>query len=98
MSSTEVHVRLVCRGRGAHGFRGLDRLHRDTDSGVWSSGWIAALGPGPHPVRQDKRGTWRLECKDCRVPKMLSELSMTKFLDLAVAAGVSEIDLAALHL
>jgi len=29
---------------------------------------------------------------------MLSELSMTKFLDSAVAAGVSEIDLAALHL
>ncbi len=98
MSSTE-RVRLVCRGRGAHGFRGLDRLHRDADGGLWSSGWTQALGPGPHPVQQDKRGTWRLECKDCRVPpKMLSQKTMAELLNLAVAGGVSEIDLATLNL
>jgi len=50
-------------------------------------------------VQQDKRGTWRLECKDCRVPpKMLSQKTMAELLNSAVAGGVSEIDLATLNL
>ena len=92
-----LRIKLACTGRSAHKPTGIDAFYRHTAPG-WHSG-LAAAGLTPaRESRRDARGTWHLRCPRCHASVRLSSVNMDRLLDGAAAVGVSQLDLARLHL
>jgi hypothetical protein len=95
MRDQNLTIKLACTGRSTHKPTGIDAFH---GPGRWSSGLaMAGLTPA-RESRRDARGTWHLRCPRCHASVRLSAVNMDRLLDGAAAAGVSQLDLARLHL